>query len=138
MMKKTNDELLFLLFNNFYSNRFFLVGYVVHKATDKGIDCSKFSRSLCKMTVFGYFLAVYPTLINAMEKIDECDLYARLKMFNFIKKTTPTPIKKWRKKDKANIDYSSKIHKTSLIYRAIMANSKKSNLVCIGTKLRTK
>lgn len=137
-MKEINNEVLSMLFNHFYSNRWHLVGHVVRNAMKKGIDCSEFPRSLTKMTVYGFFISTYPTLLPTMEKIDEYDLLTRLKMFNLIKKTIPLQAKKWSSNEKSKLNYDKKTFNSFSSNMAIISNSKKSNNVAVGVKVRVK
>lgn len=137
-MKEINNEVLSMLFNHFYSNRWHLVGHVVRNAMKKGINCSEFPRSLTKMTVYGFFISKYPTLLPTMEKIDEYDLLTRLKMFNLIKKTIPLQAKKWVSDEKLKLNYDRKKFKSFSSNMAIISNSKKSNNVAVGVKVRVK
>ena len=135
---KFKDEILEALVNSFYSNRWFLVGHTIHKLVDKGIDCYEVSLTINGMTVFGFFLSSYPTLIKTMESIDEYDLLNRLKMLNIIKNTTPIRIKKWKIKEKNKLTYDNNVYKASSTYREMIRNSSKSKMVSVGVKVRTK
>ena len=137
-MINENDKILEALFNSFYSNRFYLVGHTIRKLIDKGIDCSSIPHTLNGMTIFGFFISTYPTLLTTMEKIDEYDLISRVKMFTLIKKTKPVMCKKWNAKDKNNLNCTAKIYSASVSYREIMRNAKKSSSVCSGVKVRYK
>jgi hypothetical protein len=137
-MAKINKDLLTMLFNHFYSNRWHLVGHVVRKAIEREIDCKDFPRTYNQMTIHGFFISNYPTLFSTMEKIDEYDLVTRLKMLNLIKKTTPTRTQKWDPTDKSRIHYGRHRYKNYVNYKEIMSNADKSTRICAGVKLVTK
>ena len=138
-MKQFNDEILESLVNHFYSNRFALVGYVVHKLLNKDVDCSDIPMSVNKMTVFGYFLSTYPTLIKAMESVDEYDLVSRLKIINIIKIMKHITLSKWTNKEKNKLNYDKKVYKNYGLYKSIVGDATKgSGNVCVGVKTRSK
>jgi len=137
-MKQFNDEILDSLVNHFYSKRFVLVGHVVHKLLDKGVDCFEIPMFVNKMTVFGYFLSSYPTLIKTMESVDEYDLVSRLKVLNLVKKTPPVFIKKWKSEEKNKFNYDKTVYKNYGLYKEIVSNATKgSSNVCVGFKTRS-
>jgi hypothetical protein len=139
-MKQLNNEILESLVNHFYSHRFVLVGHVAHKLMDKGVDCSGIPIHMNKMTVFGYFTRHYPTLITAMENVDEYDLINRLKVINIIKIMKPIvgTTSKWAK-EKNEIKYGKKVYRNYGLYKSIVNNATKgSNNVCVGVKTRSK
>jgi hypothetical protein len=140
-MNKLDPDITEALVNQFYSNRFFLVGFVVYKLLAKGVDCSCIPYSLSKMTVYGYFLSSFPKLIHAMEGVDEYDLVDRLKVINLIKKTTPLKSIKWYKKDKYELKYDQKSYGNYAMYKSIVSNAVKDTgkvSVCAGFKVRVK
>ncbi len=137
-MKVLSDEILTSIVNHFYTKRFCLIGHVIHKLIDKGIDCTGIPTSLNRMTVFGFFASKYPTLIKAMEGVDEYDLVNRLKVLNLIKKTPPALTKKWQSKEKNKLNHDKDVYKNYCAYKVILRDTPKSHNVCAGARVRVK
>jgi hypothetical protein len=137
-MANMSKELLTMLFNHFYSCRWHLVGHVIRKAAERGIDCSNIPKTLNGKTIYGFFISTYPTLCPTMEKIDEYDLVTRLKMLNLVKKTVPVHNKKWEPNEKRRIIYNKHRYENYMSYKTIMSDAKKSTQVCAGVKVKVK
>ncbi len=130
-MSKINEELLTALFNSFYSRRFSYVGETVAMLSKKGIETGYIGKTLFKMTVFGFFISSYPTLIKTMEGIEEYDLISRAKMLEILKKTTPVRTKKRTDKEVNELATSHAKFRHDAMYRSILKNGSKSNSVSI-------
>ena len=130
-MKKINDEILTAIFNSFYSRRFTMVGYTVRRLIDDGVNCREMPSVVMPMTVFGFFISKYPSLLPAMEKIDEFDLISRAKMLDIVKKTTPLSVTKRKKADIKELDKSKEEYANYSKYRGVVANGRKSRSVAV-------